>query len=1014
MNSTGRIDRNVSLQDRTDSQYPSVNLSAGQHLHGFEVKAVTPIDELRAVAIELLHPYSGARLLHLYTDDTRNLFSISPITPTLDDTGLQHILEHSVMAGSRNYPIKEVFFEIMKMSLATYDSTNAMNYVDHAFYYTSNSVKKDLFNVAEVHFDSVFHPLLTEETFKREGHHLEPVDPDHPTGDLKINGIVYNEVKNGLSAPEACLFFDVGRGLLPDTCYANNGAGNTLVMPDLTYEHLKTYHQTYYHPRNSYFFFYGNIPTNDYLEFLADKLAAIPKTETNGFLHPLRPEITHPPKWESPRTLRSSYPMGADEPLTEKTYLMLSWIIGETTEPEDAILCHILNLILFGNEGAPLRKAIVDSKLGTDTLINFLGDLTGPNRTFCVGLVGSEADRVDAFTELVIHTLTHIADAEIDKERVETAFQQITYDYQEVTPNFPFQMMKRVVNTWIYEKEPTLFLKMGTHLSTIRQRWERNPRIFNELIRERLLDNPHRLTTILTPDPNMQASFDANENERLKAIRAKLTDEQLHQIAADAAELERLSGQPNSPDDLAKLPQLHVSDLPKRPLHIPTTVETVRGRTLLRNDAFSNGVNYLVLSFDLQGLPQHLWQYLPRYTDAINKLGAGKMNYEQMAQRRAATTGGIGCSLNFSEHALDPSRPVWNMQFRLKALDGKIEDALGVLQDLVFDVNPRDKERLYNVLSQAVVGYQNMIHGYGGPSIANHHAARGLSPRGYLKEIVFGLPQFRTSEMLLERFGESYEELTDYIEQIRDFLLVQDRVTASFTGSDAAFERLQGRFAEWIGDMRDEPITSAPIGFMPFDTPPREGLAAPIQIAHCTQMIPAPHDSHPDSGLLTIGSHILGNDYMLPEIRFKGNAYGFNFSYNPFESLIYQGSQFDPHVARTLDVFARTVDYVKQTEWTQTEIDRAIIATASDYQKTVRPSRASADALTHHLAGQTREMFEEKYAQLRRATPKEVKRAMLETLEENRGKASICVIASREKLETENQKMARPLDIETL
>ena len=1014
MNSKGHIDPNAFPQDTTDSQHPPVNLYPGQHLHGFEIKAVTPIDELRAVAIELSHPHSGARLMHLCTDDSRNWFSISPITPTLDDTGLQHILEHSVMAGSRSYPVKEVFFEMMKMSLATFDSTNAMNYIDHAFYYTSNNVKKDLFNVAEVHFDSVFHPLLTADTFKREGHHLEPVDPDQPTGDLKINGIVYNEVKNNLSAPEACLGFAVTCGLLPDTCYARNGAGNSLVMPDLTYEQLKTYHKTYYHPRNCYFFFYGNIPTRDYLVFLADKLAAIPKPDTNGFLHPLRPEISHQPKWKSPRTVADTYPIGADEPLTEKTYLMLSWIIGDTTDPEDVILCSILNLILFGNEGAPLRKAIVDSKLGTDVLTNFLRDFTGPNRTFCVGLVGSEADRVDAFTESVINTLTQIADTEIDKEKIEAAFQQITYDYQEVTPNFPFQMMKRVVNTWIYEKEPTLFLKMGTHLSAIRQRWEQNPQIFNELIRERLLDNPHQLTTILTPDRDMQAGFDANENERLKAIRAKLTDEQMRQIAVDAAELERLNEQPNSPEDLAKLPQLHVSDLPEEPLHIPTTVEIISGCPILRNDIFSNGVNYLVLSFDLQGLPQHLWQYLPRYTDAIGKLGAGKMSYEQMAQRRAAATGGIGCSLNFSEHALDSNRPVWNMQFHIKALNGKIEDALDVLRDLVFDVNPRDKERLYDVLSQAVVGYQNMIHGYSGPSIANHHAARGLSPRGYLKEIVFGLPQFRTSEMLLKRFDESYEELTDAIEAIREFLLVQERVTVSFTGSDAAFEVFRGQFAEWISNMRDEPIISAPIGFKPFDVPPCEGLAAPIQVAHCTQMMPAPHYSHPDSALLTIGSHILLNDYMFPEIRLKGNAYNFPFSYNAFESLIYQGSHFDPHVARTLNVFAHTIDYVKQIEWTQSDIDKAIIATASDYQKTIRPGQASTDALTHYLTGQTREIIEERYAQLRRATPKTVKRALLETLEENSHKASICVIASREKLETENQKMAQPLHIENV
>ena len=271
MHSAQSNESNTSPQSRTDSQLPPVNLSPGQHLYGFEVNAVTPIDELRAVAIELLHPRSGARLLHLYTDDPKNWFSISPTTPAFDDTGLPHILEHAVTAGSRNYPVKEVFFEIMKMSLATYADANAMNYFDHAFYYGSSNVKKDLFNLAEVHFDSVFHPLLTEETFKREGYHLEPVDPEQPTEGLKINGIVYNEVKGGLSDPGDHLFMAVAKGLLPDTCYANNGGGDPLVIPDLTYEQLKTYYQTYYHPRNSYFFFYGNIPTSDYLVFLADK-----------------------------------------------------------------------------------------------------------------------------------------------------------------------------------------------------------------------------------------------------------------------------------------------------------------------------------------------------------------------------------------------------------------------------------------------------------------------------------------------------------------------------------------------------------------------------------------------------------------------------------------------------------------------------------------------------------------------------------------------------------------------
>ena len=1003
-----------SEQSRTDSQYPSVDLYPGQHLHGFEVKAVTPIDELRAVAIELAHHRSGARLLHLYTDDPKNWFSISPITPNPnDDTGLTHILEHSVMAGSRNYPVKEVFFEMMKRSLATFDSTNAMNYFDHAFYYTSNNVQKDLFNMAEVFFDCVFHSLLTEETFKREGHHLEPVDPNQPIGDLKINGIVYNEVKS--ASPEDYLGLVVSKGLLPDTCYAYNGGGDPRVIPDLTYEQLKTYYQTYYRPSNSYFFCYGNIPTSDYLEFLADKLEAMPKTDTAGFLHPLRLEVTHTPSWASPRTVKDVYPIGPDQPLTEKTYLMLSWRIGNATDPEDVVLCHILNLILLGNEGAPLRKAIVDSKLGTDIYDTYWMQAgatpQGPHTIFHIGLTGSEADRVDAFTELVIRTLAHIADADIDSEQVEAAFQQITYDYQEITPRFPFRMMERVVNTWIYEKEPSLFLEMGKVLSTVRQRWEQNPNVFNELIREKFLDNPHRLTVVYAPDPEMQARLDAADQARLKAIRAQLTDEQMRNIAADAAELERRSGQPNSPEALAKLPQLHVSDLPEKPLHIPTTVETVKGRPLLRNEVFSNGVNYLTLNLDLQGLPQHLWQYLPRYTDAIAKLGAGEMDYEQMARRTAAATGGLRCSPNFSTHALNPDQPVWNMQFQIKVLDDKLEDALNVLHDLIFAVNPRDTGRLRDVLSQSVAEHRTHIYGYQCLDIANRRAARGLSPHGYLSEIVSGTTQFRTSERLLKSFDEFHEELSDSIEQIRDFLLVRSRVSASFTGSDAAFETLNRKLAEWMDSMRDEPINSESIGFEPFDVYPREGLAAPIQIANCTRMIPAPRYSHPDSVPLTIGAHILGLDYMMTEIRLKGNAYLGMFEYNPFDAVLYQSSGFDPHVARSLNVFEQTANHVKQVKWTQADIDRGIIGAAADYQKAVRPSQAATDALSHYLTGQTREMFEERYAQLRRATPKSVKRALLHVLEENRDKASICVVASREKLEAENQKMAQPLQI---
>ncbi len=992
------------------TQTPTVDLQPGQHLHGFDVKSITPIDELRAVTIEVAHPQSGARLLHLYTHDTENLFSINFPTPPPDDTGLPHILEHAVLAGSHKYPVKEPFFEMIKMSMATF--INAMTSADHTYYPVASNVKKDLFNLAEVYFDAVFHPLLTEDTFRREGHHLAPANPEEPTGDLKITGIVYNEMKGVFSDPESRLYRSMTSRLMPDTLYARESGGNPVVIPDLTYEQLKAFHQTYYHPSNSYFFLYGDIPTSDYLAFLADKLAAISQNGGGSAHRPLRPEVTRQRKWTSPQTVMDTYPVGADEPLTEKTYLMLSWLIGDATAPEDVVLCRILSLILLGNEGAPLRKAIIDSKLGADLVYSGASSI-GPTSTFYVGLKGSEAERAEAFTQLVMKTLTEIADAEIDSARVASAFQQATYHYQEVASMFPLRMLYRVIEAWIYEKDSGTFLRMGESLAAVQRRWQENPAIFNELIREQLIDNPHRLLSVLSPDAEMQAKIDAESAARTRGIRAQLTDGQVAQLAAEAAELERLNGQPNSPEALAKLPQLKVSELPEKPRHIPTTVEKVHGRDLLHNDVFSNGVNYLVLNFDLAGLPQHLWQHLPRYAEAISKLGAADMNYEQMAQRKSAVTGGIGCTPGFGTHALDGSRLLQHLRFHLKVLDGKMDAALDVLRDLVFSVNPRDTERLRDVLTQSVAEYRTEMI-LDGASTAIHHAARGLSSGAHLSEIVFGLPQLHGSEKLLSGFDELNTELMRHIEQIRDFLLSPGRVTASFTGSDAAFDATRACLGEWLSAMKAEAIAAEPVAFQPFVTPPREGLAGPIQIAHCAQVMPAPHYSHPDSTLLSIGAHIIRLDYIMSEIRFKGNAYGAWFTYSPLEAHLYQASYRDPHVARTLNVFAETVDYVKQVKWTQTDIDRAIIATAKSGEKPIRPSGAASGALSQHLTGQTREMREERYAQLRRATPAEVKRALLQLLEENRDKAAVCVVSSREKLAAANQELADPLAIEDI
>ncbi len=375
--------------------------------------------------------------------------------------------------------------------------------------------------------------------------------------------------------------------------------------------------------------------------------------------------------------------------------------------------------------------------------------------------------------------------------------------------------------------------------------------------------------------------MDAEFAERMREIRARLSDEEAKRLAAEAEELEERSATPNTPEQLATLPQLQVSDLPPVPRHIPTTVDTLAGgAVLLRNEVFANGVNYLQLDFDLHGLPEALWPYLPRYINALGKMGAAGMDYAVMAHRVAAATGGINCWPAFTTHAVDASRSLRGLRFNCKVLDEQVEPALGVLHDLLFAVDPRDRDRLRDVVTQVLAENRTRMV-YGGFRTAGTHAARGLNPEGYLYELTTGLPQLTQSEALVAQFDSESEALMEKIAAIRDFLLVRGRVTASFTGSTPAYERVRATLEEWLSAMREEPVVDAPPAFTPFAPPPREGLAAPIQVAHCAQVMPAPHFSHPDEPLLQLGAHIVGLDFFMSEIRFRGNAYGAFCSYDP-------------------------------------------------------------------------------------------------------------------------------------
>lgn len=979
----------------------------GDVCRGFRIVAVTPLPALRGAAVQAVHERTGARAFHLAADDAENLFSISFPTPPPDDTGLPHIMEHSVLAGSERFPVREPFFEMLKMSMSTF--LNAMTGPDCTYYPVASNVRQDLFNLADVYVDAVFHPLLTEMTFRREGHHLAPAKPEDPAGALTVSGIVFNEMKGAYSDPETRLYFTWLHGLLPDTIYARNSAGEPAAIPNLTYAAFKEFFARYYHPSNALFFFYGDIPTADYLAFVDERLTGYDRGFTAPAIVPQQP-------WTVPRACEDVYPIGIDEPATGKTYLTLHWLLGSALDPEETILDYVLSLILLGNEAAPLRKALIESKLGQD-LVHSGSHETGSHALFAVGLKGSDPERRAAFETLVLDTLRSVAAAGIASDRVESAFQQAAYHYLEILPQFPMHMLDRALSVWPYGGDPVAFLDMGKHLAAARQRWESDRDLFVRRIRERLLDNPHRLSTTLRPDAGWVVRTDAVFAERMRQVRAALSDDETRRLAAVATELDHLAGTPNPPEALAHLPQLRTRDLPARPRRIPTTVTTVDGVTVLRNDVFSNGVNYVQTHVDLRGIPADLWPWIARYREVVSKLGAAGLTYEKMAERQAASTGGISCWTAFQRHITDPVRPAWGLRVACKALDGEIERALGVLHDTIFSLEPRDSTRLRNLLDQSRAGWRSSLLN-NGHQYAQWSAARGLSSEAWLEHQCQSLPQVDLITRLTDCYEAEAETLMSRLEQVRDVLRDRGRLTLSFTGSDRGWDALVAALRGWLpsGEGRgaspeprrgaaDAGELASSIGFTPDVTARREALAVAVQVAYCAQVLPAPRYGEPDAASFAVGCHILRFDYLLSEIRLKGNAYGAWATYQPLNGVLLLGSYRDPHIARTLDVLARTPEFVRASAWNQTDIDRAIIGVAKNEEKPIRPGDATGDALARHLTGITDARREAAYAALLAVTPTTVKGALERVLDAELTRAPVCVVASREKLDAANREL---------
>ncbi|HRN68384.1 MAG TPA: insulinase family protein, partial [Promineifilum sp.] len=727
--------------------------------HGFELIREEAIPELNTQARLWRHARTGAQLLSLENDDENKVFGISFRTPPADSTGLPHILEHVVLAGSQKYPLKDPFFELVKSSLATF--INAMTFPDKTIYPAASTNLQDFYNLLDVYVDAVFHPLLSPEKLAQEGWHYELEATDSP---LTFKGVVFNEMKGAYSSPDNLLGRYSQQSVFPDVTYGVDSGGDPAVIPDLTYEQFKRFHETYYHPSNALIFFYGDDDPEERLRRMDDYLAGFEPIAVDSAIGLQAP-------FAAPRVARFPYGVDDDAESEEegdqpRSFVEINWLLPEYEDTVLVMALEIVTYALLHTPASPLRKALIDSGLGEDVI----GGLSDDTRqmTFSAGLKGVDPVDVERVEPLILDTLAALARDGFDPDMIAASVNTIEFALRENnTGRFPrgLALFIRSLSTWLHDRDPLAPLAFEAPLAAVKERLAAEPGYLQALIRGYLLDNPHRVTVILEPDPQLNQRLETAERERLDRTRAAMSDDEALAVIEAARALKEAQETPDSSEVLAMLPSLGREDLDKAHKAIPIKVMNLETGFLPRNpvskdqpkvlyhDLFTNGIVYLDLGLDLRSLPASLLPYAGVFGQALLEMGTDKEDYVKLSQRIGRTTGGIGSDTLITPvvaSAVGDQPTAAYLMLRGKSTPEQAPEMLDILRDVLLTAQLDNRERFRQIVLEAKAGAESGL-APGGHIVTNTRLRAHLHPAYRIEEAVNGVENLLFLRRLAER-----------------------------------------------------------------------------------------------------------------------------------------------------------------------------------------------------------------------------------------------------------------------
>ena len=953
-------------------------------LKTYELLEEKNLSDLNSEGYVFRHKKSGARIAVISNDDDNKVFFVGFRTPAEDSTGVPHIIEHTVLCGSKKYPVKDPFIELAKGSLNTF--LNAMTFPDKTIYPVASCNDKDFQNLMSVYMDAVFYPNIYKygEIFKQEGWHYELEDADSP---ITINGVVYNEMKGAFSSADDVLNRQILNSLFPDTCYANESGGDPECIPDLTYEAYLDFHRRYYHPSNSYIYLYGDMNIEEKLQWLDEAyLRHYEQIEPNS-------EIGTQQAFDKPVEVYKKYSISSGEPEENNTYLSYNLVLGTTLDAKLYQAFDILDYALVGAPGAPIKKALTDAGIGSEISGGYDSSIKQP--TFSIIAKNANTSDKERFLIIIREVLEKLVNEGLNKKSLLAGINSSEFRYREADyGSSPKGLLYGIqcLESWLYDDSKVfLHLEANAVYAYLREQVETN--YFEELIQKYLLDNTHASVVIVQPERGLNAKMEAALEAKLKAYKESLSTEEIGALIEATNHLEAYQEEPSSKEDMAKIPMLTREDMKKEAQPFSNKERQVGETMVMHHDIFSNGIIYLALLFNIQDIPVEDIPYIGILKAMLGYVDTANYSYADFANEVNFHTGGVGSTMGLYPSIQDKEDVKVMFEVRTKALADKLSDARKLLEEMMLTSNFKDEKRLHEVLSELKSRLQMTLSG-AGHSVASNRAMSYFSKTAAYRNHI---ELYRLVVDLEVNFEERKVELAEKLQSLTEKIFTNDRLMVSVTCSEEDYAVAEQEIVTIKEKLFTDKGIGAPAEFT-FEQK-NEGFMDASQVQYVARAGNYRTHGFDYHGALRILKVILGYDYLWNNVRVKGGAYGcMNGCMRNGD--MYFVSYRDPNLSKTNEVYDGIPAYIESFKADENEMTKYIIGTISDMDTPMNPFAKGERSMTAYLQGLSFEAVQEERNQVIAGTDADI-RGLKDLVASVLDEHNICVVGNEEALQKE-------------